>query len=69
MPFIYHGTREKCILHMLVMLMQLEPNTEHEHTIELRCVCPERNDWVLVDTFHFSREGDYCSKGRSRRDK
>jgi len=59
MPFIYRGPREKCILHMLLMMMQLEPNTEHEHTIELRCVSRERNEWELKDTFHFTRGADY----------
>ena len=35
-------------------------------SVELRCVSPERNEWVLVDIFHFSREGDYCSKERRK---
>ena len=56
MPFRYHGSRERCILNMLVMMMQLEPNTEHEHTIRLRCTDRERDEWVVEDTFHFEKD-------------
>jgi len=55
MPFIYHGSREACILHMLIMLMQFEPMTEHEHTITMRCTDKEKDKWVLKDVFHFDK--------------
>lgn len=55
MPFRYRGPREKCILRMLLVMYQLEPNTEHEHTIRLRCLDREKDEWIVEDTFHFTK--------------
>ncbi len=55
MPFRYRGPREKCILRMLLVMYQLEPNTEHEHTIRLRCLNREKDEWIVEDTFHFTK--------------
>ncbi len=40
---------------MLLVMYQLEPNTEHEHTIRLRCLNREKDEWIVEDTFHFTK--------------